>query len=276
MLSPEIESLLRGQIDVALTKNAFRPHPPRFGQFVLEQSFGGEILQPSKVAKNSARVMNDVGHSIFESMQKVLTAVPVQQYSDLETDLLQIFNSEFDPCVEAIRQFLGDSLKKLSHSHNTAGSDDFCCRTSKPIRAALEMDIKLLVKTLMKPQPPSGSNVTVTLANSAIGVLQTGEGSSVKDTTITFTPEDNRKLKELLQQLSEGLETVESLPSNTRAELRDVIVEANSELDKPKPNWIKLRGLLASLWTGVKGVGTLVSLYNAAKVMLAPLGVMLP
>src|SRR5882762_5999249 len=70
MLPALVESLLREQLDVDLRLNQFRP--PAFGQRALAKSFGGTVLQPSKLVGALWGEIDLLGSVALEAMRKVL------------------------------------------------------------------------------------------------------------------------------------------------------------------------------------------------------------
>ena len=113
MLPAEVEALLRESIDVFLKSRGFRP--PRFGQRLLAQSFGGEVIQPAKVAAVTSEEIEAVSSGLLTSIQKVIDNVRIAPYEALQDDLLQVFDSEFDTCADAIRKNSVATILRRSH-----------------------------------------------------------------------------------------------------------------------------------------------------------------
>ena len=75
MLPSNVESLLRGQIDIDLQLQGFRlpsPSSRTVGQRVLERSIDAGGVQPAKFAVAVSNVISLVEKTITEAMKKVL------------------------------------------------------------------------------------------------------------------------------------------------------------------------------------------------------------
>ena len=138
MLPQKIESVMREQIDVNLRSNQFRP--PRFDQRALGKSFNGGTLQPSKLVHALWGEIDLLGNIVLDAMRKVVSSAKVAPYSGITEDLLQIFESEVEPCMEDIRRIGGEKLAKIS---GPAG-DGWFNRKADRARPAWKVDIKLM------------------------------------------------------------------------------------------------------------------------------------
>jgi hypothetical protein len=105
MLPQMIESLMREQIDLDLRSNQFRP--PRFDQRALRKSFNGGTLQPSKLVNALWSEIDLLGSIVLDAMRKVLSRAKVPPYRRITEDLLRVFESEVEPCMEDIRRMGG-------------------------------------------------------------------------------------------------------------------------------------------------------------------------
>ncbi len=256
------------QIDVDLRLNQFRP--PRFVQRALGKSFGGETLQPAKLAVALWGEIDLLGSVALDGIRKVLGKVKVEPYESVAEDLLGVFESEVDPSMDDIRRYGGESLAKVSG--NTG--DDWFYPKANVVRAAWKMEIKLMGAEIMESGRSAKPQVTsFTIQNSNVGVIQTGDGSSVVGTTLKFTHAEKEELGKALGELRDRLEKVESLSDVARVELCEVTVDVDTELAKPKPNSTKVRGLLSMILAGIKGIGNLVDIYNVVEKVLQSHGV---
>ena len=167
-------------------------------------------------------------------------------------------------------QLGGDRLAKISGS----AGDDWFNRKANLVRPAWKMEIKLMGTEIMKSESNTEAKVTsLTIQNSNVGVIQTGDRSAVVGTTFKFTNDEKEQLGSALRELRDKLDKVESLSDVARAELSEVTIDVDTELAKPKPNSTKVRGLLSMILAGIKGIGNLVDVYNVVEKVLQTHGV---
>jgi TIR domain len=144
MLPTDVELLIGDSIDVYLKAQAYRP--PRFGQRLLSQSFAGETIQPAKVAAVTAREIEAVSVGLVTAIKNVIEKIHIDPYETFQDDLLQVFDSEFNKCADAIQKFGSETFKKLSADTPTAW---FNARL-EDARQARHLELKLVAAELLK------------------------------------------------------------------------------------------------------------------------------
>jgi hypothetical protein len=150
MLPPTVESLIRTSIDVYLKAQGYRP--PRFGQRLLAQSFGGDTIQPAKVAAVSANEIKAVSSGLVTAIKNVIQRSRINPSEDIENGLLHVFDSEFDKCADAIRKFGGDIFKGLRANDSTP---DWLHKRLEDARQAGHLELKLLAAEVLNYGPQS-------------------------------------------------------------------------------------------------------------------------
>jgi hypothetical protein len=145
MLPADVELLIRDSIDVYLKAQAYRP--PRFGQRLLRQSFSGETIQPAKVAAVTGKEIEAISIGLVTAIKNVMEKVQIDSHESFQDDLLQVFDSEFNKCGDAIQKFGSETFKKLSA--NTSPADWFDARL-EDARQARHLELKLLSAELSK------------------------------------------------------------------------------------------------------------------------------
>ena len=167
MLPPEVDTLIRDSIDVYLKARGYRP--PRFGQRLLAQSFAGETIQPAKVAAVTAKEIEAISSGLVTTIKNVIEKVPVNPYEGLQNDLLQVFDSDFDKCADAIRKFGGDTFKRLSG--NTSAPSWFDDRL-EDARKARHLELKLLAAELLKPGRENTAQILYNSKHQQAGIVE--------------------------------------------------------------------------------------------------------
>src|SRR5260370_12272741 len=112
MLPSNVENLIRETIEVYLKAQGYSTS--RFGQRLLSQSFAGQSIQPAKVAAVTGKEIEAVSTGLVTAITTVIEKVRIDPYGDLQNDLLQVFDSEFEKCGSALREFLRDTFNRLS------------------------------------------------------------------------------------------------------------------------------------------------------------------
>jgi hypothetical protein len=270
VLPSNVESLLREQIDIDLRLQGFRP--PRFGQRALGKSFGGQVIQPAKFAHALSNEISLLATTVTEAMKKVLQKAQVLPYDGMVDDLLQVYNDEFEPGVDNIKQFGVKTLTQISGG--TADSaPKWLNENASLAQATGQMEIKLVAAELGERASQRQGIVTLTIQNSQVGIVQTGDQANVVASTISFTTEQKQELTVALRELREKLDTVKSMSPTTRAELREIALEVETELAKTKPNHAKVGGLLSMILAGIKGIGAFASVYELIQNVLKVFGI---
>jgi hypothetical protein len=278
VLPSNIESLLRGQIDIDLQLQGFRPPSTSsrtISQRVLNRSINAGGLQPAKFAVNVSNEISLVQNTITEAMKKVLSKVQVAPYDALADDLLHLYDEEFTACLNTIRDF---AVREEQHEQSQQQLDrvrippQWFDEKANLARGVGEMEIKVLAAEL-EERASRRNAVTMTITNSQVGIVQTGDQASVVSSTVSLTTEQKQELNVALQELCEKLDTVESMSPTTRGELREIALEVESELAKPKPNHARIKGLLTMVLAGIKGIGSLATVSEAILSVLKLLGI---
>ena len=109
--SREHRVLNREQVNVDLAAHKFRP--PEFANRALSKAFMGATIQPAKFAIAIRAETELAGATISGAMQKVIMSVPMSPDESLANDLLAIFDSEFEPMIDAIRYCYAEFLPKM-------------------------------------------------------------------------------------------------------------------------------------------------------------------
>jgi hypothetical protein len=167
MLPPKVDILIRESIDVYLKAQGYRP--PRFGQRLLAQSFAGEVIQPAKVAAVTAKEIEAISIGLVSAIRDVVEKFEINPDEDLENDILQIFDSEFDKCADAIRKFGSDTFKRLSANESASGWFD---DRLKHARQARHVELKLLAAELLKSDRKPKQRIVYNSKHEQAGVVE--------------------------------------------------------------------------------------------------------
>lgn len=92
----------------------------------------------------------------------------------------------------------------------------------------------------------------------------------------TVGSEAREALLHALDLVQQSLASGEEPASYSKEEVLDLVKEGQTELEKAKPNGIRLRAILTAVATTIQTVGSLQPAYQALKTALLPLGILLP
>jgi hypothetical protein len=170
MLPPEVDTLIRESIDVYLKAQGFRP--PRFGQRLLARSFGGQTIQPAKVAAITFEEIETVSTGLVNCIHKVIEKMEITPYEGLQNDLLQVFDSEFDTCADGIRKFASEYLTRLSSNPDAAGWFD---QKMEDARQARHLELKLLAAGVLKAERNDSDRILYNSKNEPVAMIRGGD-----------------------------------------------------------------------------------------------------
>jgi hypothetical protein len=122
-------------------------------------------------------------------------------------------------------------------------------------------------------EPALKSNViSISVANSQVGAIQTGD-HSVVGTGIAITNRDSAKLLEALEDIRKHLDVIQPDDEPRREELREIVVDVESELHKAKPNRSKVAALLSMILATIKNVEAVKTAYDTIASLLSSFGI---
>lgn len=108
----------------------------------------------------------------------------------------------------------------------------------------------------------------------SVGAVQTG-ANATSNVIQAIGGEDKERLKHALQQVQNEM-SASGTTDATRDDLHQVLEESIAELEKPKPNGLKLTSLLATVGNAVQTFASAPQAYQVLKSALIPFGIMLP
>ena len=140
-------------------------------------------------------------------------------------------------------------------------------------RLTTELKLSAAASTPQEPQSP-GNSTSLTF-HGPVGVVQTGQGS-----TATVHQNIDAGVKNDISVALQLLLTLLDQPENdslgNKAELRELVLDAKAEAEKPQPNNLKLGSSLRAIAETTKFVGSLAPAYQVVKPMLSYFGIHLP
>jgi hypothetical protein len=138
-------------------------------------------------------------------------------------------------------------------------------------RVGSEVDI-----TLLSREAPSSGGAPATInIYQQFGIVQTGHGSTATFEQ-TFGPAQRQQLSQALTAVEAMLAHPSDLSIHQANDVREVIADVMTEVQKPSPNVARLRGALISIATTIQTLGSASAAYALLKAAAAQIGVHLP
>ncbi len=83
-------------------------------------------------------------------------------------------------------------------------------------------------------------------------------------------------MRDALDRVKQDLVEVEKLSGYEKEEVIDLIEEGRAEIDKPKPNSMRVTSVFSMIAAAIGTVGSLGPAYRVLKAALLPFGIQLP
>jgi hypothetical protein len=115
---------------------------------------------------------------------------------------------------------------------------------------------------------------TIYNINSQGGIVQTGNES--KAVSISITSINKKEIIKSLDLISKSIKMAHDIEANIKDETKEVIEELKLEIEKQKPNGMKVSSLLFGLATAIQTIASIKPFYDALKAAILPLGIHLP
>jgi hypothetical protein len=171
------------------------------------------------------------------------------------------------------------SPNNIDKSLRFEGIDSDIAKTviiSSPNRFLLEIDLIMreLVNLGKGEVIGSESYIKTYNINALGGIVQTGNNATAE---IIVINEDNKEeLYKAIGFILNVMSNANDFHRSAKEETKELIYEVKSEVEKPKPNGIKLRYLLFGIATTVQSLASMKPAYEALKTAASAMGIHLP
>jgi hypothetical protein len=272
MLPHHIEKLLEEQISTDLrTKGTKQRDVEQLALRKWAHIGGGQRPQIVKAMALRAEI-GIRAELISAAIRKVLQDVRVSPYNGLVDDLTRLFEARYDLMLRELQPQMARYLREIDLEREVEGDERFGGQIEN-WRAEHRMEVKRLGAAIVEPVLRSNV-ISISVTNSQVGAIQTGD-HSVVGTGIAITNQDSKSLLEALTYLKEHLDAVEPHDENRREELREIVVDVETELQKSKPNKSKIAGLLSMVLATIKNVEAVKTAYETIASILSHFGIQL-
>jgi hypothetical protein len=139
--------------------------------------------------------------------------------------------------------------------------------------AQVDAEVDLAVASLERRAAREGGSVYQFYA--PVGAVVSGSGASAS-VVQNIGGQEKAELIGALDRILEAITRAEELRDQPKEDLIDLVREARGELDRPKPNGLRLASVLVGVGQAVQTIGSVDSAYQALKAAAALAGLQLP
>jgi len=210
----------------------------------------------------------------WQILAKVLSTAGVTLTDDLAGELKAEVESYVPSDVQELTQLLSSVADRIGFGQFSPLTD-----TRAHALRKIGAEIDLFVLALKRRDEASeGQAIPVpSVLNfySPVGVVQTGPGATAH-VIQNLGGQDKEALVQALEHVRQDLIRVTEVAGFSRQEVVELVDDARTELEKSRPNGLRLTNILTGIATTIQTAGSLQPAYQALKAALLPLGIFLP
>jgi len=207
---------------------------------------------------------------VWQNLAMVLSKAGVFPSGTLAKDLKQVV-WEYLP---SIYSYPSQCLQNVTNLIGMSPARSLTEARDKAV-AKVNTQIDLFVLQAVAKEKPGDSSQPIFNFYSPVGAIQTGQGATATIVQM-LSPQDREALRDALDRVKQGLADVDKLPGYEKDEVLDLIEEGRREVDKSKPNSMRVTSVFSAIATAIQMAGSLQPAYQALKAALLPLGILLP
>jgi hypothetical protein len=232
------------------------------------------LVQVASLCADAAR---DRAQIAWQTLFRFVTTSGITYYEGLAEDLKKVIADHLPENLVDLKGFVKEEAEAL-------GLPDLISQLQAEVEGArattlakINGEIELFVISLKNRAQVSKDQPEQTVFNiySPVGAIQTG-ATAVAYVSQTIDTATRDKLLNVLRELEQRLETVDSLPKHPKHEIIELVKESETEVRKETPNSTKLRTILSAIATSIQTVADLRPAYEGLKEALMYFGITLP
>jgi hypothetical protein len=229
----------------------------------------------AKIHERCAREVEIRARIVWLALQKAFLATGVQPSESLAEDLKREVEKHLSPGLPVLNQVVTKEAELMRIPHPPSPLSDALSRALRKVGVEIDLFVQSLVSRGAAVREQGVPSSTTLVFQAPVGAVQTGPGATASVVQV-LAAEDREALLQALRFVGESLVTVEKLPGSSKDEVLELVKEVGVEVQKPKPNGIRLRSILSAIATAIQTTASLQPAYQALKAALLPLGILLP
>jgi hypothetical protein len=212
-----------------------------------------------------ARAVNNRAHLIWHTLHRFITTTGIHYSDELSSELKALIAHELPEDLPDFKGYIKNTIKILNAPKTAEKLLDQLDSARDHALNKVGTEVDLFVHSLKKKSelPETGLESHVFNIYSPAGPLQTVDA------------ELGRQLIKTLDDVQSGINQLQDLPEHSKSEIVEIVGDCRAELEKAKPNIMKLRSLLTTVGTSIQSNHSLKSGYDALKQELTYLGISL-
>lgn len=209
----------------------------------------------------------------WELLQRSLSDTGVTLDSNLADELFTWVQRVLEVQFQEMVRYIDRTLTPLGLNAGAGPLQDEATALKKEVRTRIDYLVLTLERRVSDSAPSASTNVMHFYGT--VGAVQTGSLSSAS-VAQQMTQADLTAIASALARVADEIGAASDLAADDRAALAEVISEVRDELRKEKPNPLRVRHLAMGIAGGIQTVASLQPAYQAVKMAVLPLGVVLP
>lgn len=214
---------------------------------------------------------------IWQTLFRFITTTGISYSENLSGELKEMVAYHLPEKIGDLRGYINKIVQSVCPPSPHEKYEDELDRARNTALTKVGTEIDLFVHSLRKKIDAEKNKSTYTVFNiySPVGSIQTGD-NAIANVTQNIDTEVKEQLRKLLEEIGTILNKSEVEMPCSKGELIEVIQESHEELQKGKPNIIRLRSLLTTVGVSIQVVSSLKPAYETLKQALTFLGISLP
>jgi hypothetical protein len=214
----------------------------------------------------------------WEIVQRVLSSTGLDISTDYSQRLQALLAEFLDGQSEQLTSVLRMNVASINHGWNENMIPNERRELESATGAKIELfslEVEARAASSLSGDSAARSETVYNFHNSNIGALQSGQNASanVTQSVTSFDPAGILKALEVVEKAVDG---VQQVALTSKAEVVEVIRELKAEVQKPKPNRLKVTQLLSGLAAVVQTTASLQPAYGMLRPILLSFGIQPP
>ena len=219
-----------------------------------------------------------VVHFAWSNILRTALTVGIEPSDDLAGQLKAEIRSQTDQHFERLRAELVQN-HRLAIGGSEASVFDNLISAREIVLAQIDGEVDLAVASLEQRQRASSQGGKITSVYqfyAPVAAVVSGANASAS-VVQNMGAQEKSDLGAALDTLRAAIAVAAEVRDQSQKEdLLELVSEARQELDKPKPNGLRLTSVLSGIGQAVQTIGSVDAAYQAVKVVAAVLGLQLP
>lgn len=248
-MDERIERLIRDRVQLELTDSSRLLDEGIVG--IVNRHNARGMLRSSGTAQALVKIVAEDARArirqIWEIMHRIVTSANVEIDEQTEQALAELLVS----IVKENTENLPDYYRERTNKYVRNGLVD---KLASDVGNAIENETDIQLNELelfalnYRTRSEASDGATVNVYGTA-GSIQTGSHAVAN---VNVQVNTAAELKQLLDNIERDLDRIDGFPEAEKQEIKDVILDGKTELDKPNPNTTRIKGILSGIANALK------------------------